>query len=73
MHPDPENLNPDQPHLDPCPFCGHLPLLLDLRERGHWVECDNPACLVVSETRTCDTPELAAAAWNERAPVPEPT
>ena len=48
--------------LKPCPFCKKKVRLHELY--GLWyVICNGK---VVCQTRTCDTPEQAIAAWNER-------
>ncbi|MDJ0367403.1 hypothetical protein QMK33_19820 [Hymenobacter sp. H14-R3] len=58
---------PPMPDLLHCPFCGCVPIILPLTGRGCYIECENDACPVMLQTRTCDNAELAAAEWNTRS------
>lgn len=61
---------PPGPALLACPFCGIVPEAIALRGAGHAVGCESDACpLWLVDTLTYHTPELAAAAWNTRAPA----
>lgn len=60
------------PLLQPCPFCAAVPETACAQpDAGFYVCCDNPACPVwLVETRSYNTAEQAAAAWNTRTPAP---
>lgn len=70
--------------LLPCPFCGNSkkPRVTDFDGEplvlGYIIRCDasgwdgDPLKGCVSNTGWAETPEEAAAAWNKRAPYPNP-
>lgn len=59
-------LEPVEPELKPCPFCGGKPEM-DI-DRGLWrVLCRQPNCDVIPHTRWAKHKENAIEAWNRRA------
>jgi hypothetical protein len=59
-------------NLLPCPFCGGPAVLRSDGERAdlpHFVRCDNLLCCGFNTSNGVRTPEIAAKAWNERAPL----
>lgn len=55
-------------HLEPC-FCGQTPDLFSTPE-GALIRCTNKRCFGPT-TPLYGSPDDAAAAWNNRAPLPE--
>lgn len=62
----------DKPHLENCPFCGQVPELF--HEGPHWqIGCENIECHRMHvHTYWSPEKEIVIAAWNRRAPAPQP-
>lgn len=59
--------------LEPCPFCGHKPLLVSSDDGGAMIECRTFMCAMEDHLIEGDSDEEAARIWNTRAPNPAAT
>ena len=57
-------------NLKPCPFCGQVPQITEMEDRGityKMIYCENYNCLVDTSTaKFYETDKEAADAWNTR-------
>lgn len=58
-------------HIEPCPFCGSKPDVVESSLLGRWLidytaDCSNELCLVRPHTISYQKPDSAIKAWNTR-------